>query len=253
VRGGGGSLRRMSSPHPHSSSPAHAGDPVRRGPSIPSMTSRPSLRATGSRECAPDDRLREAIHRATKRRNGLLRRFAPRNDGCNCRHTFAIPRRDSPGVYMYLRALMIRGRGECRMRAAPAVSCAKCTKENAHEHTGSAEAIRHSLRNGFTAYSALSPATNSFCHRHRRISGFARPGRVCENLRRFSTSNGCQDHTTSPYASAPFVWYAVSSLTCPKNPPCDDDRARRCRVHRIPPRVNDDRETPLFGPGRRGL
>src|SRR6266852_2360710 len=30
-------------------------------------------------------------------------------------------------------------------------------KENAHEHTGSAEALRHSLRNGFTAYFALSP------------------------------------------------------------------------------------------------
>src|ERR1700730_10121680 len=36
------------------------------------------------------------------------------------------------------------GSSECRMRAAPAVSCARCTKENAHEHTGSAEAIRHS-------------------------------------------------------------------------------------------------------------
>ena len=33
----------------------------------------------------------------------------------------------------------------------------KMGKENAHEHTGSAEAIRHSLRNGFTAYFALSP------------------------------------------------------------------------------------------------
>src|SRR5882757_9932177 len=29
--------------------------------------------------------------------------------------------------------------------------------ENAHEHTGSAEAVRPSLRNGFTAYSVLSP------------------------------------------------------------------------------------------------
>jgi hypothetical protein len=28
---------------------------------------KPSLRATGSRECAPDDRLREAIHRAAKK------------------------------------------------------------------------------------------------------------------------------------------------------------------------------------------
>ena len=35
-----------------------------------------------------------------------------------------------------------------------------CKKEekNAHEHTGSAEAIRHSLRNGFTAYVVISPA-----------------------------------------------------------------------------------------------
>jgi hypothetical protein len=41
---------------------------------------RPSLRANGSRECAPDDRLREAIHRAAQRKNGLLRRCTPRND-----------------------------------------------------------------------------------------------------------------------------------------------------------------------------
>ena len=34
----------------------------------------------------------------------------------------------------------------------------KMGKKNAHEHTGSAEAIRHSLRNGFTAYFVLSPA-----------------------------------------------------------------------------------------------
>jgi hypothetical protein len=37
-----------------------------------------SLRgANGSRERAPDDRLREAIHLAMERKNGLLRRFAP--------------------------------------------------------------------------------------------------------------------------------------------------------------------------------
>src|SRR5882757_5694156 len=35
-----------------------------------------SFRANGSRECAPDDRLREAIHDA--KRDGLLRRVAPR-------------------------------------------------------------------------------------------------------------------------------------------------------------------------------
>ena len=51
-----------------------------------------------------------------------------------------------------------RGRREDRVRAAPAVSCAKVAKKSAHEHTGSAEAFRPSLRNGFTAYIVLSPA-----------------------------------------------------------------------------------------------
>jgi hypothetical protein len=32
-------------------------------------------------------------------------------------------------------------------------------KQNAHEHTGSAEAVRPSLRSGFNAYSVLSRAT----------------------------------------------------------------------------------------------
>ncbi len=51
-----------------------------------------------------------------------------------------------------------RGRREDRVRAAPAVSCAKVANKNTHEHTGSAETLRPSLRNGFTAYSVLSPA-----------------------------------------------------------------------------------------------
>ena len=41
-------------------------------------------------------------------------------------------------------------------RCTRGLVCKVVDKKNAHEHTGSAEAIRHSLRNGFTAYSALS-------------------------------------------------------------------------------------------------
>ena len=39
-----------------------------------------------------------------------------------------------------LSRLEIRGRRECRVHAAPAVSRARCTRKCAHEHTGSAEA-----------------------------------------------------------------------------------------------------------------
>src|SRR5438105_15810742 len=99
----------------------------------------------------------------------------------------------------------MRGRREDRVRAAPAVSCAMCTRKCAHEHTGPAESIRPSLRNGLTAYAALSPETNSSCLRHRRIDGFANPVGLRESLRRFDTSHGCQDHTVLPYAITPLA------------------------------------------------
>src|SRR5258708_25634757 len=52
-----------------------------------------------------------------------------------------------------------------------------------------------------------------------------------QDLRELDTSNGCQDHTVSPYATTSFVCVA-RSLT--GNPPCDCLPRRRCRVHRIP-------------------
>ena len=58
--------------------------------------------------------------------------------------------------------LEIRGRREDRVRAAPAVSRAIAHRKRAHEHTGSAETLRPSLRNGFTAYFVLSPVNGSF-------------------------------------------------------------------------------------------
>jgi hypothetical protein len=90
------------------------------------------------------------------------------------RHTAAIPRRDSPESCTKHSPREIRGRRESRVRAAPAVSCAKDAQKNAHEHTGTDGAFRLSPRNGFTAYTVLSPATNSSCHRRWRISGSTR-------------------------------------------------------------------------------
>jgi hypothetical protein len=63
-----------------------------------------------------------------------------------------------------------------REQGTPGARCTrglvcKIVRKNAHEHTGSAETLRHSPRNGFTAYAALSPATNSSCHRRCRLDG----------------------------------------------------------------------------------
>jgi hypothetical protein len=53
-------------------------------------------------------------------------------------------------------------RREDRVHAAPAVSRAIAHRKRAHEHTGSAETLRPSLRKGFTAYFVLFPENGSF-------------------------------------------------------------------------------------------
>ncbi len=89
------------------------------------------------------------------------------------RHTSAFSRHVAPEFCKFVRPKKIEGRRrpsregaarsqegrrEDRVRAAPAVSRAKGSQKSAHEHTGSAEAVRPSLRNGVTAYIVLSPA-----------------------------------------------------------------------------------------------
>ena len=126
-----------------------------------------------------------------------------------------------------------RGRREGRAPAGTRGLVCQMRIENAHEHTGVAETSRPSLRDGFTAYSALSPATNSSCHRRRRINGSSiRLG--SRTPPPIDTSNGCQDHTALPYAIAPLVLRALDRSRDPGVRPAIASRARRFRVHRIP-------------------
>jgi hypothetical protein len=74
-------------------------------------------------------------------------------------------------------------------------------KESAHEHTGSAENIRPSLRNGVTTYIVLSPVT-----------GFLATVAARELPRNLTPASGRQDHTTSPSACALFVNSAFASI-----------------------------------------
>jgi hypothetical protein len=93
-----------------------------------------------------------------------------------------------------------RGRREDRVHAAPEVSCAIRTKENAHEHTGSAEASRPSLRDGVTVYRALTPVTGFVA----TVAGGILPANL-------TPASGRQDHTTSPYAETTFVFVTSAS------------------------------------------
>src|SRR5438045_9602628 len=84
-------------------------------------------------------------------------------------------------------------------------------KKCAHEHTGEAENIRHSLRNGFTAYNVISPVSHVL-------------------LPPSTPTSGRQDHTSLPYASAARV-------------------SRSLSVHRYPPLVVTMANAPLSGTG----
>jgi hypothetical protein len=207
-----------SRPTPTAVIPAQAGIQYAAASRLELQPPAPSLRAKRSNPC----------RRAKE--DGLLR-FA-RNDGRKTHLRIPAAR--------FARALRIVSPKEKRAQGTPGACCTRgLACKNAHRKR--TRAYRHSrsipasLRNGFTAYAVLSPATNSSCHRHRRINGFVAPGRANKNLRRLDTSNGCRNHTVLPYASAPFVCHAGCSLTG-RSPPCDPVRARRCRVHRISPR-----------------
>src|SRR3954453_1756214 len=63
-----------------------------------------------------------------------------------------------------LPALSKRAQGRPGARCTRGLVC-NVHKKCAHEHTGPAESIRPSLRNGFTAYGALSPVNGLSCHR----------------------------------------------------------------------------------------
>src|SRR3954468_9350475 len=88
-------------------------------------------------------------------------------------------------------------------------------KKCAHEHTGAAENIRHSLRNGFTAYNALSPVSH----------GLLPPS---------TPTSGRQDHTSLPYALMPLVSGTTS-------------------VHRNPSLVGNDRRRPSGWDGMQAI
>jgi len=95
-----------------------------------------------------------------------------------------------------------------------------------------AEAIRHSLRNGFTAYSALSPEYRAFL-----------PPSPCRN-RRAGPVGLCvppQDLTPTSEASGPHDFAVRFGIVrparrCPltENRPANTPHARRRGVHRIP-------------------
>src|SRR6202035_4659678 len=115
----------------------------------------------------------------------------------------------SRGIHLFPALSELRAQGMPGDRCAPR-SRVQDGVESAHEHTGHTGITRHSPRNGFTAYIALSPVLRAFWP--------PSPALLNANL---TPASGCQDHTISPSASGALV-------------------SRTLGGHRSPPRVCDD-------------
>ena len=105
------------------------------------------------------------------------------------------------------------GNAGCSLHPQPRTQSKKAHECSHHRY---AETIRHSPRNGFNGFLRDLPGDRAFL-----------PPSLAAFAANLMPASGHQDHTTSPSAFAPFVKGAI-------------------RVHRIPPRVRDDREPPLL-------
>ena len=176
------------------------------------------------------------------------------------KHAFAASRRNSPELCFILRPSKTkRAQGRPGADNAPAVCCAIGTRRKPHSSIQVVPITRPSLRDGRTAYAALSREPNF-------PSGLPRPRGIHRHPRRLTRlpppqeldrSNDGQDHTVLPYArpaiSPQFSRCrrqhrkltdetkpssAVRPRAATSSPgttlPARAFRARRCRVHRKP-------------------
>jgi len=78
------------------------------------------------------------------------------------RYDFAFSRHVAPEVCNYVRSpAKVEGAGKTGCTLHPRSRVQDAHSKSAHEHTGSAEAFRPSLRSGLTTYFVLSPENGS--------------------------------------------------------------------------------------------
>jgi hypothetical protein len=176
---------------------------------------KPSLRANGSRECAPDDRsAKQSIAPQRTWISSLLCSSQLTAEVHQASIHFkqqTISERESaispriPREFCFdVSPSELRGRRECRgARCARSRVCSvESTRVSHHGHTGN---TRHSPRNGFNGFLRALPGDRACLP----------PSPADLSSANLTPASGRQDHTTSPSALAPFA-------------------SKRQNVHRIP-------------------
>jgi hypothetical protein len=145
------------------------------------------------------------------------------NGNFACKRGFMFSRCDAPELCKNF-APGIEGAGKCRVRSAPAASCAKTHIETHTKVTGTDGATRHSLRNGFTAYAALSSVTNSFLSPSLADEDLTESGWARKTSASLAPATGVGTTRFCRTLKAPFVLRAAR-IAHELSPPCDHDCA----------------------------
>ena len=134
------------------------------------------------------------------------------------------------------------GNAGCPLHPQPPVQCRK-HRGRSHRYTGNHPAFPHAMV--LTAYVGLSPVTGLFCHRHFADIVLSLPGWADRTPQNLTPASGRQDHMILLSAASISRQHTVDRSRIHRIRPAIPSRAKRCRVHRIPRRVRDDRDTPL--------
>ncbi len=126
-------------------------------------------------------------------------------------HFRLLAARDARGLLRF-HPPKIEGAGKAGCALHPRSRVQTAQRKCAHEHTGSAESIRPSLRNGFTAYNVLSPATgfvatvaDGYLRQLDASIGASEPHAFAVRIRRARQLQ----HPRPPHPTARFVTIAI--------------------------------------------
>src|SRR5712672_3118317 len=135
------------------------------------------------------------------------------------------------------------------MPVAPAASCALVVVERTRVTTSTPESPDVPARNGFNGFLRALPGDRALLPPSpcglKVLSSPVEPNEPPQDL---TPASRRQDHTTSPSASSAVVLHAANRSRRAIRPALAS-HAQHCRVHRIPPRVRDDHDTPLWWGG----
>jgi hypothetical protein len=204
-------LRGSPSRRLHLSSPANAGDPVRRGLSHPSLVSleywvtRPSAQLRTRRVTT-----RECVARSSN--------TPSRSRDMNC-----------PSFASSFAPLRTEGAGKtgCALHPRSRVRFAQTKMHTSIQVQRRASGLPCAMVLRRTSCS--SRCANSFSHRYQRIDGWRWPGWACI-LRGRDTSHGCQNHTTWPYAARSTPSLDPPDGHRPRTGVAQNERAQKHRV-----------------------